>query len=97
MNPLSHLEPRPPDLQPQSSKAGLTRAAKDHIKLDPTPMICGIPVILGLGSRLSDPCAYVVFWAPTDSLPPKDQIGECEQNRLPRTAPKPLDPAPNPV
>ena len=27
-------------------------------------MISGIPLILGLGARMSDPCVYVVFWAP---------------------------------
>ena len=27
-------------------------------------MISGIPLISGLGTRMSDPCVYVVFWAP---------------------------------
>ena len=27
-------------------------------------MISGIPLILGLGTRMSDPFLYVVFWAP---------------------------------
>ena len=29
-------------------------------------MISGIPVVLGLGTRESDPYAYVFFWAPTN-------------------------------
>ena len=27
-------------------------------------MVSGIPLILGLGTRMSDPYVYVVFWAP---------------------------------
>ena len=27
-------------------------------------MVSGIPLILGLGTRMSDPSVYVVFWAP---------------------------------
>ena len=27
-------------------------------------MISGIPLVLGLGTRISNPCVYVVFWAP---------------------------------
>ena len=33
-------------------------------------MISRIPlVVLGLGTRMSDPCVYVVFWAPREGFP----------------------------
>ena len=35
-------------------------------------MISGIPLILGLGARISDPYVYVVFWAPRKRRPQSD-------------------------
>ena len=41
------------------------RAPKDHINIRILQtMISGFPLKLGLGTRMSDPCVYVVFWAP---------------------------------
>ena len=41
------------------------RGPKDHINIRILQsMICGFPLILGLGTRMSDPYVYVVFWAP---------------------------------
>ena len=40
------------------------RAPKDYINIRILrTMVSGIPLILGLGTRMSDPCVYVVFWA----------------------------------
>ena len=53
------------------STAGQTQGSvilgpkKDHISRGILQtMIFGIPLILGLGTRMSDPSVYVVFWAP---------------------------------
>ena len=41
------------------------RAPKDHIHIRILPtMVSGIPLIWGLGTRMSDPSVWVVFWAP---------------------------------
>ena len=34
-----------------------------NIRILQPPMISGIPLIWVLGTRISDPCIYVVFWA----------------------------------
>ena len=42
------------------------RAPKDHIKARILQtVISGIPLMLSLGTRMSDPYLYVVFWAPS--------------------------------
>ena len=42
-----------------------SRAPKDHINIRILPtMVSGIPLVLGLGTRMSDPYVYVAFWAP---------------------------------
>ena len=42
-------------------------AQKDHINIRILhAMISGIPLVLGLGTRLSDPFVYVVVWAPNE-------------------------------
>ena len=50
------------------------RAPKDqtNIRILQT-VISGIPLILGLGTKMSDPYVYVVFWAPSCR---KFQIGD---------------------
>ena len=41
------------------------RGPKDHINIRTLQtLISGIPLILGLGTRVSDPYVYVVSWAP---------------------------------
>ena len=43
----------------------IDRGPKDYINIRILQtMISGIPLILGLGTRMSDPYVYVVLWAP---------------------------------
>ena len=45
--------------------SGSGGAQKDHINIRIVhAMICGIPLVSGLGTRMSDPYVYVVVWAP---------------------------------
>ena len=47
---------------------GLGRGPKDHISIRILQkMVSGMPLMLGLGARMSDPYVYVVFWAPIGS------------------------------
>ena len=44
---------------------GLIRGPKDHINIRILQtMISGIPLVLGLGTRMSDPYVYLVLWGP---------------------------------
>ena len=47
------------------SSSPFPKAPKDHINIRILQiMISGIPLILGLGTRMSCPYVYVVLWAP---------------------------------
>ena len=49
---------------------GLRRAPKGDISIRIVEnMNSGIPLILGPGTRMSDPYVYVVFWPPSQDLP----------------------------
>ena len=54
---------------PQASAVPKTknRGPEDHIKIwILQSMISGIPLILSLGTRMADPCVYVVLWSTKD-------------------------------
>ena len=47
----------------------MIRAVRDHINIRILQtMVSGFPLLWGLGTRMSDPCVYVVFWAPNDDV-----------------------------
>ena len=61
---LRRPDPGTTELNPES------RAPRDHIKMRILQsMVSGIPLILGLGTRVSDPCVSVVFWGPMNREP----------------------------
>ena len=54
------------EAKPQASDSGSdNRAPKNHINIRILQtIVSGIPLVLGLRTRMSDPCVYVACWAP---------------------------------
>ena len=62
-----------------------TRGPKDHINIRILQtMISGIPLILGLGTRMSDPYVYVVLWAPNNHERPRRAASKNSSAQGPR-------------